>query len=128
MTHPLTEERLAELEALERAATPGRWGAFEQRGETVLTWQDPNCPVNECVIAEFGFGAQSYHHASLAAALRYAAPDLFAEVRRLRAGLAAALPSVEHHLSLCDDGSEHHNRVAPILAECRALLGLEAPR
>ena len=84
MTAPITEEQLAELERLEREATPGPWLVEDKRG-----WWRVRGPGG--VAFDDGSACNEYNAEcdadtrDLIVAARNALPQLLAEVRRLRA-------------------------------------------
>jgi hypothetical protein len=90
----MNEEQLAELERLERAATPGPWvsvveGRDQMSGDSVIvTADDPRQDYPDVYVSIAVNGR--LHPAAAAdqdfiAAARNAVPALIAEVRRLRA-------------------------------------------
>lgn len=80
MTTPLTEEQLAELEALADAATPGPWGVYHDIDDWYDVWADIAIKGDTRVS-----GPGIYADASFIATARTAIPQLIAEVRRLKA-------------------------------------------
>jgi len=79
----LTDEKLAELEAMAKAATPGPWSFRERAAEDYMVGS-----------IDYEWIAHVWHHEGDAAFIAATDPDtvlsLIAEVRRLRADLAAA--------------------------------------
>ena len=88
MDKPMTAERIAELEALCNAATPGPWIWESSRGDRVRLWTKPSGDF----VVEIGRkpGGWTYFDmteddAGFIAHARTALPELLAQVRRLRA-------------------------------------------
>lgn len=85
----MTGDRLAELEALANAATKGPWEVMPD-GRTVcahVVWHDPGS-VTYTTVAEVHYDlpiGEATAVAEFSARARTAAPELIAEVRRLRA-------------------------------------------
>ena len=95
MTAPMSEERLAAIEAREKAATPGPWwGCQDACHPAEHTPEQVVFAADWSVVCEFatddGLGDRDRANKDFIAASRQDVPDLLAEVRRLRAGLAAA--------------------------------------
>ena len=91
----MNEQELVALEALEKAATPGEWEATPDAERFV--WR----------LIATGKGAaisvpSDIHDVRFIAALRNAAPALFAEVRRLREELAHARTTILEARAFCD--------------------------
>jgi hypothetical protein len=84
VTAPMPDECLAEIEALAAAATPGPWEAM-YFGDRIVHWLEGG--DFEYVVDE---PVANVDNARFIAAARTAIPRLVAEIRRLRADLAAA--------------------------------------
>jgi hypothetical protein len=115
----MTDERLAELEGLARAATPGPWevettprpsgtGVY-RRGLTITSPGKPNrtYPHMPGIVAMIGGSSSFENEPALAdadrdfiAAARTAVPELVAEVRRLRADLARCEENDPHWFAM----------------------------
>jgi hypothetical protein len=131
----MTPEKLAELEALEAAATPGEWAneaqGVEWRGLTVAY-----CPAS-CIADSDGFRDIERNHATrnatFIAALRNNACDLFAALREAwrerdeaRAWKVAALKDLESFRRTINDAYDERNRVVALAARLALLLGWRA--
>lgn len=84
MSEPMTDERLAEIEARANAATPGPWPTPAEAGDPY----DERIPVDHegCQVWPWG----SSDDMEFAYKARADVPDLIAEVRRLNVALTAA--------------------------------------
>jgi hypothetical protein len=87
MTEQLTEQQLAELEALADAATPGPWDSHDEMGPSTVVFVVgvKHCAVINALYAWWeGIGEkEAISNAAFVAASRAAVPALIAEVRRL---------------------------------------------
>jgi hypothetical protein len=104
----MTEEQLAELEALANAATPGPWNYDGMHDEIIAPRSgDYWIVLSECRTAPDEtpvdrFGHQFCHDFAFIAASRAAVPELIAEVRRLRDLLVRCRPYMRH-TPLCNN-------------------------
>lgn len=87
----MTEEQLAELEALAASATPGPWEAENDVGTGNLLAPLGGLPHMTAFAQVWTFG-----DAAFIAAARTSVPELIAEVRRLRALLEDCEPHIGH--------------------------------
>jgi len=123
----MTEQELAELDALANAATPGPWGCTDE-GEYGVFVEEFSTFVAECL------GRKNYAmtNAAFIAAARTAVPELIAEVRRLWGLLYRCVPYLEHLPdcgSICDGsicvGYPCDCSLGDIMAEIRGLATAE---
>jgi hypothetical protein len=95
----MTEERLAELEALEKGATAGPWLVTRESGQgwLIATIEGEDERQVNVVTNGTAPGIKTFPgaDAALIAEARNALPELLAEVRRLRAACEAALAKAE---------------------------------
>lgn len=126
----LTPERLAELERLEKAATPGPW-VFEVSGKlqdgsiTSGMCSEDGCTIFSSNNRYYGSASPSVQNVDFIAALRNAAPTLLREVSRLReenAKLAKELQDYKDGASAeAFHGDEARDEVVNLAEECERL-------
>lgn len=104
----LTPERLAEIEARAKAATPGEWEAFGLFGNEAHVW------VNGRLIAS----GLTRNDARLVAHARTDIPALLRDLRTAREALANVVKATSH-------GQDRHSAAAHSIA--RAALSEETP-
>lgn len=102
MTPPITDEQLAELEALERAATPGEWRAGYVDHDCVFVVNDaPDAMGPERVLLRMNkHFPRNHEDTTLIAAARTALPSLLAELRETREALALVAEAHDAALAL----------------------------
>src|SRR5690606_14220472 len=114
----LSEDRLAELEAMAKAATPGPWSFRERAAEDYMVGS-----------IDYELIAHVWHHEGDAAFIAATDPDtvlsLIAEVRRLRADRAKlwdALHALQDGLQCSCRGTDHRCGSCRVLDRARTVL------
>jgi len=98
----MTDEELAEYEALAKNATPGPWEMQRGMDEYFVDARHPVESYNVCIaVIDGGLSNDSKADAALIAASRTAIPKLIAEVRRLQATAKAKAYRYSYHE--CED-------------------------
>ena len=124
MTKPLTDARLAEMEALASDATPGPWkcGRYKLAGDPAFEVVGPSSENRRLIVQTVVGDARCPEHtlqeqanAQFVAASREAVPALIAEVRRLRETLEAIAKETGEQLLECDNARDRIELIDCIL-------------
>jgi len=127
MSEPMSEERLKEIAAREKAATPGPWWTErDHHGQENLYAPDGfwlGRMPHQCVVA---IEQQQIANAAFVVEARADIPDLLAEVRRLREALALNETRRTNLLASCEARGVAMERAEAERDAALALLRLDA--